>query len=195
MSEVFDSTFLLDIQRLRHGTRTQRAAWAAVTRSGILAYLADFDARWVGTIPIDVDIPGSDVDIVCYAPNLDVLESRLSAWLQRFGAFSLARKIRYGHPILVVEFDFMGWPFQIYGSRVPVDAQRGWVHMVAEAYLLAQGGETLRRAVRALKLAGEKTEPAFVQVVGLAGDPYEVLYELGLAVLGGNAPGIKLKPG
>ncbi len=187
MTGVFDPTFLLDIHHLRNGTRTQRAAWAAVSRSGILTYLADFDARWVGTIPIDVDIPGSDVDVICFAPNLDLLEERLSVWLQPYGVFRLARKTRYEYPILVAEFDFMEWPFQVYGSPVPVDEQRAWVHMVAEAYLLAQGGEALRRAVRALKLTGEKTEPAFAQVLGLAGDPYEVLYELGLAVLRGNA--------
>ena len=174
------------LDHLREGTPAQRAAWRALTGLGILDILAPFDARLAGTIPIDVDIPGSDLDVICHAPDLDALARALAARFGHLPAFHLARKTRYGHPVLVCEFTWDGFPIQVYGSPTPVERQRAWVHMMAEAHLLAQGGEEAKEAVRALKLAGAKTEPAFAQVFGLAGDPYEVLYELGMRVLGGG---------
>ena len=172
------------IDALRTGTPVQRAAWRVLTELAILDILAPFHARLVGAIPIDVDIPGSDLDIICQAPDLEPLARVLEAHFGRFPDFHLARKTRYGHPILVCDFTHRGFPIQVYGSPTPVERQRGWVHMAAEAHLLNLGGPEAREAVRALKQAGKKTEPAFAQVFGLAGDPYDALYALGMDVLG-----------
>ncbi|MNU07861.1 hypothetical protein D3C72_2536480 [compost metagenome] len=50
--------------------------------------------------------------------------------------------------------------------------------MIVEARLLTLLGNEGREEVRKLKLAGLKTEPAFGQVLKLAGDPYEALLAL-----------------
>jgi hypothetical protein len=55
--------------------------------------------------------------------------------------------------------------------------------MLAEAHLLAGAGPEAKEAVRALKRAGMKTEPAFAQVFGLTGGAYEALYKIGLKTL------------
>jgi len=171
---------------LKTGAPAQRAAWRVLTALGILDALAPFHARLVGSIPIDVDIPGSDLDIICQADDLDALAQLLKERYGRLSRFRIAFKTRYNHPVLVCEFEYGGFPIQVYGSPTPVERQRGWVHMAAEAHLLAQGGEKAREAVRALKRTGMKTEPAFAQVFGLSGDPYETLYTMGLQVLGQN---------
>jgi len=170
-----------NIAYLQQGTIRQRAAHETLTALGIMKTLVDYDARLAGTIPLDVDVLNSDLDILC-----QVDEARMAAFAallrQEYGhllGFALARKQRYGHPVVVCDFIFRDFPVQVYGSPTPVDAQRAWVHMLAEARLLAQGGAGVRNAVRALKLAGMKTEPAFAQVFGLSGDAYEALYELG----------------
>jgi len=172
------------IAYLQGGTPTQRAAYDILTRLGVLEALAPYDARLAGTIPLDVDIPGSDLDILCQvAPSeMDAFAALLGQTYGHLPGFALARKQRYGHAIIVCDFSFRGFPIQVYGSPTPVDAQRAWVHLLAEAHLLAQAKPEAREAVRALKLAGIKTEPAFAQVFGLAGDAYETLYQLGLAV-------------
>jgi hypothetical protein len=47
--------------------------------------------------------------------------------------------------------------------------------MIKEAEILHYYGQELREKVINLKLSGLKTEPAFCQVLGIAGDPYEEL--------------------
>ena len=174
---------LVGIDALRIGTPVQQAAWRALTTLGILDVLAPYQPRLVGTIPINVDIPGSDLDIICQAHDLDALADELKDRFGELPGFRCARKIRYQRPVLVCEFHFAGFPFQVYASGRPVDVQRAWVHMVAEAYLLAEGGDAARAQVRALKRAGLKTEPAFARVFGLTDDPYQALYALGMRLL------------
>ena len=148
---------------------------------GVLEELAPYDARLAGTIPLDVDIAGSDLDIICQVAE-DEREMFATLLRRAYGhlpGFTLARKQRYGRPILVVDFSFRDFPIQVYASPMPVDAQRAWVHLLAEAHLLANAGVGAKERVRALKLAGMKTEPAFAQVFGLTGDAYKTLYELG----------------
>jgi len=174
---------LLRIERLKEGTPAQQAAWRVLTELGILDLLSPFDARLAGTIPIDVDIPGSDLDVICQADDLNALARVLATHYGHHTGFQMKRKVRYGHPVLVCEFAYNQLPIQVYGSPTPVAQQRAWVHMVAEAYLLSQSGPEAKAAVRALKSSGMKTEPAFAHVFGLQGEPYEVLYELGLSIL------------
>lgn len=164
-----------DIQYLQDGTPRQRAAYHALQALDILAILAPFDARLVGTIPLDVDIPGSDLDIICQTFDLTVFAALLQAEFGQYSGFKMARKQRYGRAVLVCDFVYREWPIQVYGSPTPVPEQRAWRHMLAEASLLAGAGPEAREAIRALKLAGLKTEPAFARYFNLSGDPYEIL--------------------
>ncbi len=164
---------------LQQGTLTQQAAARVLHDLNIFQILAPFHPRLAGTIPLDVDLPGSDLDIICQAQDLHALAEGVETHFGSMPGFRLRHKIREGEPVLIAEFEHEGFPIQIYGSKTPVDQQRAWVHMVAEAYLLDQAGPEARAAVRALKAAGLKTEPAFAQVFQLPGDPYEVLYQLG----------------
>lgn len=172
------------IAYLQEGTSTQQAAYDILSMLGVLETLAPYDARLAGTIPLEVDIPGSDLDILCQVSEaqMDAFAALMRQAYRHLPGFTLARKRRYGHAVILCDFSFRDFPIQVYGSPTPVDAQRAWVHLLAEAHLLAQAKPEDRTAVRALKLAGIKTEPAFAQVFGLEGDAYETLYEMGLVV-------------
>ncbi len=170
------------IAYLQRGTLRQRAAYEALRALDVMATLAAYNPRLTGAIPLDVDIPGSDLDIICQvgAEQMDALAELLRQKYGHLPGFRLARKQRYDHAVVVCDFTCCEFPIQVYGSPTPVDAQRAWVHLLAEAHLLAQAKPEEKEAVRALKLAGVKTEPAFAQIFGLTGDPYEALYELGM---------------
>src|SRR6266849_3193754 len=60
-----------DLTYLLRGTATQQAAYHALEALRVFPLLSAFDPVLAGTIPPDVDVPGSDLDIVCYAEDVD----------------------------------------------------------------------------------------------------------------------------
>src|SRR5262249_21108876 len=53
-----------DLASLLDGTATQRAAYHALEALRVFALLGAFDPILAGTIPLDIDVPGSDLDVV-----------------------------------------------------------------------------------------------------------------------------------
>lgn len=150
----------------------------ALRRTGLLARLAAFDPHVAGTPPLGLDLPGSDIDVLCFAP--DGLAFAAAVWREFSDApgFSL-RQWRWADRPVVAGFRLEGWPIELFGQARPVAEQQGWRHFRVESRLLAMGGPPLRAAVRRHREAGRKTEPAFAAVLGLAGDdPYQALLAL-----------------
>ena len=52
-----------DLTYLLHGTATQRAAYHALEALQVSALLQALDPVLAGTIPLGIDVPGSDLDI------------------------------------------------------------------------------------------------------------------------------------
>ena len=167
-----------DLTYLLHGTARQQAAYHALDALQVCHYLRDFDPVLVGTIPLDIDIPESDLDIVCYAPDLDAFAQCLRDNFGHYPAFTWRRKTLNDIPSAMARFDAQGFPIEIVGQPLPVAAQQAFCHMVVEACLLRYGGEAVRQKIRQLKLQGVKTEPAFAAVFALAGEPYYTLFQL-----------------
>ncbi|MEM8641328.1 MAG: DUF4269 domain-containing protein [Cyanobacteria bacterium P01_G01_bin.54] len=167
-----------DISYLAQGTVRQRAAYQALQATQVLEKLAAFDPVLAGTIPLDVDIAGSDLDIICEATDLEAFAESLTHHFGDYPGFSCQQTV-VKLPTVIARFTAAGFEFEIFGQACPVEQQNGVRHLEVEARLLELGGEAVRRRVRQLKQAGLKTEPAFAAVFVLVGDPYEVL--LGLA--------------
>jgi hypothetical protein len=167
-----------DLTYLLRGTARQQAAYHALEALGVFQLLGAFDPVLVGTIPLDIDMPGSDLDIVCYAPDVDAMVQVLLATFGHFASFTMQRTIIDALPTVIAQFVYQSFPVEIFGQPRPVAMQQAFRHMVVEARLLQYGGEEVRQKVRQLKLAGTKTEPAFAVVFALAGDPYHTLLRL-----------------
>lgn len=149
----------------------------ALRRSRVLEHLRAFDPHVVGTLPLGIAVPGSDIDIVCHAPDAVSLAKALWIHLRGEAGFVLYQWSGAVRPI-VARFEAHGWPFEIFGSADPVHDQPGWRHFEVERRLLDLGGPAFRSAVMALRRNGTKTEPAFAAVLGLPGDPYAALFDL-----------------
>lgn len=179
---------------LRGDVQWQRA----LEESGVLERLAAFDPRIAGTFPLGLDLPGSDIDVVCHAADLDAFADAVWRCFAGCEGFALWQWTRAPHAV-IAGFRLAGVPFEIFGSPEPVDEQAGWRHFVVEQNLLELGGAALSQAVRAERARGAKTEPAFANVLGLAGDPYaamlaleaarEVQWRARLAAAGFSLPG------
>ena len=148
-----------------------------VDRAGILAALKEFDPHIAGTPPLNLDVPTSDIDILCYAP--DPCRFTLAVW-KSFGSRQNFRMWQWSgtdRPVLAT-FEAHEWHFEIFGQARPVAEQAGWRHFVIERRLLALGGQSLASAVMAFRRNGLKTEPAFAAALKLAGDPYQTLLNM-----------------
>ena len=165
-----------DITYLQHGSAPQRRAYGVLRRHALLGHLRGYDPVLVGTFPLDLTVPGSDLDIICEVSDWVAFRRALASFAV-FPGYA-ERPAATAEPALVASFEVEGLAVEIFGQALPTAHQNGYRHLVVEARLLAAGGTALRRQVLALKAGGVKTEPAFAQVLGLAGDPYQALLAL-----------------
>lgn len=158
--------------------RMQDASYqTALARSGALKSLAAFDPHIVGTLPLDIAVPGSDIDIACHAPDPRGFASAVWTAFASCEQFSIHQWVGGGRPV-VASFRILDWDIEIFGARLPVREQPAWRHFDIERRLLELVGPSLRSAVMRLRLAGLKTEPAFAAAIGLKGDAYSTLLDL-----------------
>lgn len=167
-----------DIAYLLDGTERQRAAYETLRRLGIFDTLKRYTPTLVGTIPIGIDVPASDLDIICEANDLRAFAEDVERAYGDEREFRLWRRRIRGVPSVVANFLFEEFPIEVFAQSQPVTTQNAYRHMVVEARLLEIGGPAARRAIRHLKDEGMKTEPAFAQYFDLDGDPYDALLDL-----------------
>ncbi|HZP37357.1 MAG TPA: DUF4269 domain-containing protein [Methylomirabilota bacterium] len=163
---------------LAAGSPAQQAAARALAACSVLERLAPFDPVLAGTYPLDLAVEGSDLDVLCHAPDLDRFERAVREALGRQPGFRCDRHPAGPTLAVIARFRADALPVEVFGQPLPIDRQRGYRHLLVEARLLARGGEALRRAVARERRAGLKTEPAFARALGLDGDPYERLWTL-----------------
>lgn len=149
----------------------------AIERSAILTFLAPSAPRVVGTPPLGLAMPDSDIDIVCEAADPERFVAVLWDALSSLPDFSMRQWTGDGRPI-IASFRAHGWLFEIFAAATPVEEQAAWRHFVVERRLLDLGEEVFWQAVMDRRRAGAKTEPAFAAALGLAGDPYITLLDL-----------------
>lgn len=167
-----------DIEYLRHGTEAQQSAYNALTTSNLVHVLRPYQPLLVGTVPIGLQQPGSDLDIVCEVHDLSAFEALVRQQFDHYPNFTLRRTERQGHASIVVGFTVGDWPVELFGQPVPSAQQHGYRHLLIEHRLLTLGGTSFRTCVQLQRAAGLKTEPAFAACLGLAGDPYAGLLVL-----------------
>lgn len=172
-----------------------RAAHAVLGELRIFEILTEFKPVLVGTVPLGIDLPTSDLDIVCEVGALERFAEILRDAYGGYSGFELSRQPLSGCPAVLASFSSQGFSVELVGQAIPIAKQSAYRHMIVEERLLRFAGPAAREAIRALKRAGFETEPAFAQYFKLAGDPYRVLSDLYdasaevLRCLVGDAPG------
>jgi hypothetical protein len=159
-------------------TARQLQALSALESLALFEVLREYAPVLAGTIPLDLDLADSDLDIICEARDLAAFERAVIGAFGAEAGFRIKREIIAGVESVIANFDYAGFPFEIFGQPRPAREQNAYRHMLVEARLLALGGERAWRALRELKRAGLKTEPAFARYFRLKGDPYATLLEL-----------------
>ncbi|MBW8687575.1 DUF4269 domain-containing protein [Chitinophaga rhizophila] len=178
MGNFNSHTDFFDISYLQYGSAVQQEVFSLLKASGILGMLSTWQPVLAGTIPIGVNIPGSDLDILCSFTDKELFMQDITNLFGEEAAFTITEMVLYGHDCVVANFDKEGYPIEIFAQALPVQEQMGYRHMLIEHRLLLQYGESLRQQVIRLKLAGYKTEPAFCEALGIRGNAYLELLKL-----------------
>jgi hypothetical protein len=171
---------LPDFRRLDYlaqGSPDQRRAHAVLVRHDLLGLLAPLDVALAGTVPLDIQVPGSDLDILVAAPDTAALISRLDGLFSQMPDYQRRLSRFADGPAVVTSFILEDWPVEIFAQALPVERQLAWRHMLVEARLLALF-PMAKAAIQGMKTAGMKTEPAFATLFSLPGDPYQALLAL-----------------
>jgi len=167
------------IAYLRGGNARQGAAYQTLGALRVIERLADYGPVLAGTVPLGIDVAGSDLDILCEVHDFARFEADLAAGFGHCAGFRVtAPRRRFGGVSMTASFDHGGFIIEPFGQSLPAERQSAYRHMVVEARLLALGGAAFRRRIVALKRSGVKTEPAFAQCLGLDGDAYLALLDL-----------------
>lgn len=169
---------LKKISELKQGTQAQKLAYHAISSTRIMEKLSEFNPVLAGTIPIDLDLPNSDLDFICQAENLQRFCQIVTSLFGCYDGFTSYFKSVRGLESFVAQFNANSFDFEIFAQDCPVEKQYAVIHMMVEARLLSIAGEAARNKIRALKLQGFKTEPAFARYFGINGDPYDELAKL-----------------
>ena len=168
----------LDLETLAKGNERQKKAHAALHSLQLIEKLKEYSPVLAGTIPIDVDIESSDLDIICSAENLEEFGARVKDAYGDQKGFEINHKVHRNQPTVIVRFRAHGFPVELFAQAASVFTQPAVVHMLIEARLLAFAPPEARAKVRLLKRTGLKTEPAFAEVFDIKGDPYEELLKI-----------------
>jgi len=158
---------------LKIGNEKQRIIYEVLTKYKIFDILKKYSPILAGTIPIEIDIEESDLDIICEVKDKVEFEKFL---IQAFKDFDLnIKNFRINNEKLIVcNFKLEKFPIEIFGQNKPTTQQNAYLHMIAEYKILQEKGEEFKQKIIDLKKQGMKTEPAFGMLLHLE-NPYEDL--------------------
>ena len=146
-----------------------------LTQNEILTKLHQFDPILVGTIPINIDIETSDLDIICYCEDRNDLVKIIKNKFGDTKDFKIWERKRQGQNAIVANFKIDRFVIEVFGQNIPTKQQKAYRHMLIENKLLNARGESFRQKIIELKRQGHKTEPAFAIVLELKGNAYNDL--------------------
>lgn len=168
----------INIDYLKHGNIKQQNAYKVLKELDIFNVLRKFDPILVGTIPINIDIENSDLDIVCEVYDFKEFQKIVENKYSMFSKFHISNNSTDNETILTVNFYVEDIEIEIYAQSLNSCKQNGYRHMVVEDRILRLGGERTREEIVILKKSGLKTEPAFARYLGIYGNPYDELLKL-----------------
>lgn len=165
----------LHIDYLQLGNERQRKAFLLLKERQVFELLASFSPLLAGTIPLEIDIETSDLDILCHCPDQEAFVRTLERAFGREQNFRLCQRTILGHASVIARCTMHGFELEFFGQNVPSAEQIAFRHMLIEHQILMQKGPTFRQQIVDLKQQGYKTEPAFAIALGLTGDPYTAI--------------------
>ena len=168
-------TDFTNIKYLRRGNERQKRAYAELTKLSIFEHLQDFKPILTGTIPIGVDLPESDLDIICQCSNHLKFTETLNSLYSNKKNYQVRTSSWNDLESTIATFQSGEFEVEIFGQDCPTKNQNAYRHMIIEHRILNSEDDKFKAEIIQLKQEGLKTESAFARALGLHGNPYEEL--------------------
>jgi Domain of unknown function (DUF4269) len=165
----------LNIHYLKHGNQRQQSVYQMLVNHQIMEKLEAYNPILTGTFPINIDIESSDLDVICYWENKGNFIATLTKLFAAEKDFHLHECLIKNQETIVCNFKVDTFEIEVFGQNIPSESQNAYRHMLIEHQILQSEGEDFRLKIIELKKNGYKTEPAFAKLLGLDGNPYQVL--------------------
>lgn len=162
---------------LQNGNTRQQLAYQMLVEHNVFEHLAAYDPILVGTIPINIDIETSDLDIACCWENKTQFMYELGHFFGHNQEFRLIETCINGEETVIAHFKTTHFKIEIFGQNIPTKRQNSYRHMIIEQRILLERSEEFRQQIINLKQQGMKTEPAFGFLLGIKNDPYQALLD------------------
>lgn len=172
------TTDFTNIEYLKEGTVRQRKAYAELRNLSIFQHLKCYKPLLTGTIPIGIDVPESDLDIICQCSNHTEFSKTVNTLYSSKKNYNIYKGKSHSKDFTIATFDSGDFRIEIFGQDCPTQNQNAYRHMLIEHKILSAMDNKFKTQIIELKKGGLKTEPAFAKLLGLKGDPYEQLLRL-----------------
>jgi hypothetical protein len=140
--------------------------------------LADYDPLLTGTLPLGLDLPDTDLDVICQVEDFTAFCTVMRAMYGEYDEFECTTTARGGIPSAACSFRYNRFRVKVVGQPVPTRDQDAYRRTTAAARLLRMAGETALEEVRRLRVAGMQTSLAVSAYFQLEGEPEQALAEL-----------------
>ncbi len=167
-----------NIEYLKTGNERQQQAYLELSELNIFKKLRRYKPILTGTIPIGIDIPESDLDIVCECSNHQVFAKTITKLYADKNDFEIRTNSWNGLFSTVATFHNKKFKIEIFGQDCLPTHQNAYRHMIIEHKILRANDDEFKAKIIKLKKDGLKTEPAFAKLLGIVGDPYEELLKI-----------------
>lgn len=167
-----------DITYLKHGNDQQKLAYSEIIKLDIFENFKKYNPILTGTIPIEIDLPESDLDIICECENHKEFSELLSEQFGDKTEFKIYSTELNGTKSTIAKFKTENFTFEFFGQNIPTDTQNAYRHMIVEHRILEQKGAEFKHEIIKLKSNGIKTEPAFAMLLKLEGNPFDEILKL-----------------
>lgn len=163
---------------LKSGTPTQQNVYNILNNSKILEKLKMYNPKIVGSVPLEINIPNSDVDIICCFLDKNCFIKDVELKFNMNSNFTIDISNEYGEETITIRFHLFGFQFEIFAQKIKTDKQLAYRLLLIENKILLEYGQEFTDRIIALKKLGLKTEPAFCKLLGISGNPYLELLKL-----------------
>ncbi len=162
-----------NIDYLKAGNKTQQSAYSCLKRLKVFEELKQFNPVLTGTVPIEINIDTSDLDIICNFKNKNEFINKVENIYKKEEAF----KIKIKEKSVLFSFICDEFRIEIRAEEKDVFKQNAYLHMISEYRLLKLANSEFKQKIIKLKQKGYKTEPAFGLLLNMK-DPYKELLQL-----------------